>query len=117
MKYVRTDDGIFVKERDTALGKTTLLCYLDEKGKITDIEKGGREAYKEADTIEELCDAYVLDEQLFYRIEDLKLYIKQLKELNHWTVDMIKPYGAIWTDKGLIYVARMNEEGKFELLC
>ena len=42
---------------------------------------------------------------------------KQLKELNHWTVDMIKPYGAIWTDKGLIYVARMNEEGKFELLC
>ena len=35
MKYIRTDEGIFFKERDTALGKTTLLCYLDEKGKIT----------------------------------------------------------------------------------
>ena len=25
-------------------------------------------------------------------------------------------YGAIWTDKGLIYVAKMNEEGELELL-
>ena len=25
-------------------------------------------------------------------------------------------YGAIWTDKGLIYVAKMNEKGELELL-
>lgn len=24
-------------------------------------------------------------------------------------------YGAIWTDKGLIYVAKMNEKGELEL--
>ena len=25
-------------------------------------------------------------------------------------------YGAIWTDKGLIYVAKMNEDDELELL-
>lgn len=25
-------------------------------------------------------------------------------------------YGAIWTDKGLIYVAKMNNKGELELL-
>ena len=25
-------------------------------------------------------------------------------------------FGAIWTDKGLIYVAKMNEKGELELL-
>ena len=25
-------------------------------------------------------------------------------------------YGAIWTDKGLVYVIKMNEKGEFELL-
>ena len=25
-------------------------------------------------------------------------------------------YGAIWTDKGLIYVAKMNSNGELELL-
>jgi hypothetical protein len=29
---------------------------------------------------------------------------------------MSKLYGAIWTDKGLIYVAKMNEKGELELL-
>lgn len=34
------------------------------------------------------------------------------KHLNH----DYEIYGAIWTDKGLIYVAKMNEKGEFELL-
>ena len=99
MKYIKTKDI------------DTLIVDINQKDFI-------KEEYiiKEGNTIEELCDAYVLDEQLFYRIEDLKLYIKQLKELNHWTVDMIKSYGAIWTDKGLIYVAKMNKIGKLELI-
>ena len=28
----------------------------------------------------------------------------------------IQIYGAIWTDKGLIYVAKMNKKGELELL-
>ena len=31
--------------------------------------------------------------------------------------DLSKIYGAIWTDKGLIFVAKMNNEGELELLC
>jgi hypothetical protein len=31
-------------------------------------------------------------------------------------LDMSNLYGAIWTSKGLIYVAKMNKEGELELL-
>ena len=30
--------------------------------------------------------------------------------------DLSKIYGAIFTDKGIIYVAKMNDEGELELL-
>lgn len=71
---------------------------------------------KVADTIEELCDWYVtvwskdghteyctyhdLDRDLFQSLVRAKFAV----------------YGAIWTDKGLIYVAKMNGKGEFELL-
>ena len=44
-----------------------------------------------------------------------------LQEALHYSRDCLRPqriehqvYGAIWTDKGLIYVAKMNED---EELC
>lgn len=68
---------------------------------------------KQADTIEELCDEFVYNNQLLnpryidpkdneliafkYRIEDEFNY-KNHKEI----------YGAIWTNKGLIYVAKVK---------
>jgi len=38
---------------------------------------------------------------------DLQKYARD----KDWTI-----YGAIWTDKGLIYVAKMNDKGEFELI-
>lgn len=68
---------------------------------------------KQSDTIEELIDEYVLVEKsarcfLNYdeiTEDDLKLCLQ-----DH---DI---FGAIWTDKGLIYVAKMNDKGELELL-
>lgn len=37
-----------------------------------------------------------------------------LKRENNYPTAQI--YGAIWTDKGLIYVAKMNDKGELELL-
>ena len=71
-------------------------------------------AIKQADTIEELCDELVV---VFdtrppkpvvcgYSIAQAKLYAGNTGKI----------YGAIWTDKGLIYVAKMNKKGELELL-
>ena len=68
---------------------------------------------KEANTIEELCDEFVgIDSQGHYLIHNDKWLegarIVPLEEINY--------YGAIWTDKGLIYVAKVNDKGELELL-
>lgn len=109
MKYIRTKDGI--KECE----------YLFEHCALTrdNVEIQRQDIINQADTIEKLCDELVL-------ISELEKRIIKPKELNKdcegWTKEigipegMIKVYGAIWTDNGLIYVAKMNNKGELELL-
>ncbi len=103
MKYIRTKDGIY--ENNTNFSEKTLK----------EVSSGLIEVIKQADTIEELCDEFVIifpdgtweTYNMFGVLEDcLKMdYYKGCKY-----------YGAIWTDKGLIYVAKMNDNGELELL-
>ena len=90
------------------------------------------EVLKQSDSIEELCDGFVVISEEY----DEPHYVKKLIDTNaldfrnNWKpygkgkvldqtcqklIDAII-YGAIWTDKGLIYVAKMNEKGELELL-
>ena len=72
----------------------------------------------QADTIEELCDKWIFDNKfgdkniirdiVEFTLAEIKEKIKQSFIFN---VRL-----AIWTDKGLIYVAKMNETGELELL-
>ena len=62
---------------------------------------------KQADTIEKLCDEFVFEETY---PSGLKRHI--ITE----DVAVGTQFGAIWTDKGLIYVAKMNDNGELELL-
>ena len=49
--------------------------------------------------------------------ETLLADLVDLKNLtNYWAKGWTEIYGAIWTDKGLIYVAKMNDKGELELL-
>ena len=123
MKYIRTKNGI------------AELVELDENHIYLKI--GNRIApftdtsaiIKQADTIEELCDEFVIANWK----EKIKPLLSKKKENNTlWFVnnlmmiegiyipDLLKTkteiYGAIWTDKGLIYVAKLNEKGELELL-
>lgn len=119
MKYIRTKDGIW---------------QLDDLGCVhhpyngMPIHKSYLEIIKEADTIEELCDGYELIEEIdnviiyeyfdntkycdngaYEKIMNEISYCKNIK-INH------KVKGYIRTDKGLIYVAKMNDKGELELL-
>ena len=115
MKYIRTKDGIF----DETQHRHTI-----QKGRVSII--GVLYDFKQADTIEELCDEFVIKDNdcgLCYLLNDESKYSIQehIKDqidilVNDFKMQNETCYGAIWTDKGLIYVAKLNEEGEFELL-
>ena len=78
-----------------------------------------------ADTIEELCDERVLTKHY----ANLHSTHHQIVPMSSWNrvamliSDALKRgitdynyYGAIWTDKGLLYVAKLNEKGRLELI-
>jgi len=71
------------------------------------------EILKQADTIEELCDEFVFVRPDNYH-DNFKVLDKDDKE--YCIQKDYKIYGAIWTDEGLIYVAKMNEKGDLELI-
>lgn len=114
-KYIRTNNDIWIFLEDcedgTALVHKPVLGY----NLYADIDKNT----KIADTIEELCDLFIKKSneedndyfeigRNFWLVCDKKYNMYDLKHYNY--------YGAIWTDKGLIYVAKMNDKGELELL-
>jgi len=115
MKYIRT------KER----GENSLPIILEiERYYHNEICYCGIE--KTAYTIEELCDEFVFHDKkygcrYFISIDfstleyvctlDCDEYTKPTKITSEDEI-----YGAIWTNKGLIYVAKMNEKGELELI-
>ena len=111
MKYIRTKDGIYeVEEWFKPLEND--MVYIPNEGL--------NKILKQADTIEELCDRFVIEYKQHNEQRILKTYIKvernflrdKMYKLNH----IQNLYGAVWTDKGLIYVAKMNDKGELELL-
>ena len=102
MRYIRTFSGIIVDTEQQAkrLGMS-----------VEDYESKFPYSYStKADTIEELCDEFVA----YHKTLKLTYCIKKtpFEEQD----ENFNIYGAIWTDKGLIYVAKMNEKGELELL-
>ena len=110
MKYIKTTSEIY------NIDDLYICEEIKEKPYAT--KKGGFCIYKEcivqeADTIEELVDYYIGIRDgvhYFWNKADSK-YAKSDKVYKIMTV-----YGAIWTDRGLIYVAKMNNNGELELL-
>lgn len=118
MKYIRMRDGIYevVKEDGD---------WIDCVGSFQRMMKcqfciKKHAIIKQADTIEELCDCFVK----IKRKGNCKPYILKFdyKDLPTLKEQAIKykdssVYGAVHIeDKGLIYVAKMNEKGELELL-
>ena len=113
MRYIRTKDGRIIK-----IGEQTDVGY--EKGTFEVHNKTGIvasyepiEVLKESNTIEELCDAFVVIHKELNGNHTVHRYSFFVKSEQNAGNDV---YGAIWTNKGLIYVAKMNEKGCLELL-
>lgn len=124
-KYVRTKDGriietedfIAIKEYNKFMTEGTIYKYDSEEVEIV----------KQADTIEELCDFIIYDNDIFWN--KIYTFSNNSKEIQNSSrrIDInqesIKKgiYYAIWT-KGenkepiLKSVAKLNENGELELL-
>lgn len=101
--YIRTKDGRILD-----------FDKLNEVSKLSiDMEE---EPIRESETIEELCDEFVCYFEIFNRSYYF-IYKNSYDELKR-DVQTIQysAYGAIWTSKGLIFVARMNDKGELELI-
>ena len=108
MRYIRTKD-----ENNLVIDLSELVLPYRIVDGYFDANSFGRfKILKSADTIEELCDEFVVKIKTGYLIT---YYDKKLltQDANKNGADV---YGAIWTDKGLIYVAKMNNKGELELI-
>lgn len=116
MKYIRTKDGIFEEDLTRLKINCDGSCVMEYKGKFYEPPLN----VKQANTIEELCD-YLMVFDNNNKISDIVEIKDRPKDLieNKLFVEHLFGYNfklAIETDKGLIYVAKMNESGCLELL-
>ena len=119
MNYIRTKDGRIIDTTKIATG-SKYMDFATNDESFKEIFK--TEPLLKADTIEELCDEFVIEKKgyapfvsqtIFYNGKEHK---EDLKALAEYYSGYDNIYGAIWTDKGLIYVAKMNDKGELELI-
>ena len=115
--YIRTKDGVYKVSHynDWATHKRKEATLID--GDKTSYIKN-ENIIAQSENLEELCDCFVLKTTFIesgnsyyglYYYSDIKHFKVKEGYKGVW-------YGAIWTDKGLIYVAKMNENGELELI-
>ena len=104
--YIRTKDDVYDGEKYNA---DYILDY--ELGKIL----------KQSENLEEVCDGFYIDDgKQEICINDMYTHFNTFKNdmryYKNCCVGNYIGYGFIKTDKGLIYVAKMNENGELELI-
>lgn len=118
-KYIRTKDGIFELVDTYYKCVDGIETYMyNDKGRGVEINSD--QILKKADTIEELCDEFRYEFDNVLQHEKCYEYANSGKWCD-WDTDneldekqILTVKGGIWTDKGLIYKAKMNENGGIE---
>ena len=118
MKYLRTKYSIFEWTGGWAYPDETVEDILNSV-KALEVKQSPylireTEVIKESEEIIDLCDCYV---SIISPMEPhIHEYFSDMIDWIDGDWDDAVCYGAIWTPKGLIYVAEMNKEGFMELL-
>lgn len=109
MPYLRTKDTIY-----EIVEETNLVYRVKAKGNPNNVYSKSKCQTQGivGETIEELCDQFVC---WTYGKVSVLMDLLQAK-LNTKYFDYETVYGAIWTSKGLIYVAKLNDKGELKLL-
>ena len=113
MKYIRTKDYIYdIKANYIELEQdektSELVAYFSPNEKIR--LSCRMPIISQADTIEELCEIFVID------FGEIKHFCYNFRQINNYA-EYKNVYGGILLNEwGLKYVAKMNEKGELELL-
>lgn len=116
MKYIRTKDGVYEPTKwQCDLSGETILVKADNKS-FNNGTIFKRDIIKETYTIKELCDWFLIIvngriNSYYVSFEYAKSHLFLFEKCEN-----VEIKGAIETYKGLIYVAKMNQEGELELL-
>ena len=119
-KFIRTKDRIYELVDDKYIIQNNKLY---EKEYFNNPFGDGSDEYigevligeilAQADTIKELCDCFVAVRK--NASGTYSVFFIDFEDWETWISGYVI-YGAIYTDKGLIYVAKMNEKGELELI-
>ena len=108
--YIRTKNNIYEVENILRDNRFVKGYNVGEMAFITKDQ-----VIKQAETIEELCDEFRYSNHERCWGSGKTWYDYDIDfVLNEKEMSTIK--GAIWTDRGLIYVAKMNDKGDLELI-
>lgn len=122
MKYIRTQSGIVTEERFETYNKAVMIhnSSVSDKSAAFYEKREFLENRGESDDPSVLCDKCVV---VFENIEEP--IMGSFYEFNYYIYNYINKipsnnpikaiYGSIWTDIGLIYAAKLMQEGKWIL--
>ena len=122
-KYIRTEKGIYevVEDSNKEWGKQIVVKFPKNLNmKLADVKD---QIIAQSNNLAELCDEFVQTQKCFGG--EIKYWI--LPKLEGKPIETVMEgikyhlkdgniFGCIWTSKGLIYVAKMNENGVLELI-
>ena len=132
MRYIRTKDGRIIDKERVIKGlelvhledTPTDYCpsngwYWKDQDGYYELEVGDDENEREANTIQELCDKFVIVYQLKDRVghTDIGTFPYAKEFLNVAEAERLKRelFGGVWTRKGFTYVARLNDKDELDL--
>ena len=98
--YIRTKDGRILD-----------FDKLNEVSKLS-IDMA-EEPIREANTIEELCDRFVVIDKETKEVMNIVSFLAYAKL---WSYCKYNIYGAVWCEWGLKYVAKLDDKGELELI-
>ena len=118
--YIRTKDSVYDTNKYHYEIEIDVLYEIVWDDPYTEYGVNGKysrgKVIAQSENLEELCDKFVTLSKYsnrHYEYLTLKGAINMRKKLPY---EVCEIYGAIWTDKGLIYVAKMDNEGKLVLI-
>lgn len=124
MKYIKTPYEIYDLEN------SMVYCFDGARypNKCCTYYENNPDDCKVADKIEDLCDGFYIDiefnvEHLSnceYAFHHFEMFVKTMKSFRTNNKVMVKKlnggYGYVKTNKGLVYVAKLNSKGELELI-
>ena len=115
--YIRTKDGVYEVDENSKGNDCFLWVKTNEANIVQCVWLNC--IINQSENLEELCDEFVicLKNTIPYTVDTFQrheLLRDRAKLFKFYGTDAI--FGAIWTNKGLIFVARMNDKGDLELI-